>query len=52
MRLKIFLWGFFLMLQATSKSYGAMIGFRFISGMFEAVADPCFGTLVLQIIVI
>lgn len=38
----IFLWGVFLMAQAGSKTYGAMLGLRFVSGMFEAVADPCF----------
>jgi len=30
------------MAQAGAQSYGAMMGLRFISGMFEAVADPCF----------
>lgn len=29
------------MAQAGSKSYEAMLAFRFVSGMFEAVADPC-----------
>ncbi|KAK4688568.1 MFS transporter, ACS family, allantoate permease, partial [Tremellales sp. Uapishka_1] len=40
--LNIFLWGVFLMAQAGSKTYGAMVGLRFVSGMFEAVADPAF----------
>ncbi|ORY34305.1 major facilitator superfamily domain-containing protein [Naematelia encephala] len=40
--INIFLWGVFLMVQASSKDYGDMMAFRFISGMFEAVADPCF----------
>lgn len=30
------------MAQASSQSYGAMLGLRFVSGMFEAVADPAF----------
>lgn len=30
------------MAQAGSNSYEAMLGLRFVSGMFEAVADPCF----------
>ncbi|ODN94344.1 hypothetical protein L198_05201 [Cryptococcus wingfieldii CBS 7118] len=38
----IFLWGVFLMVQGVSKDYGDMVAFRFVSGMFEAVADPCF----------
>ncbi|KAK1922842.1 major facilitator superfamily domain-containing protein [Papiliotrema laurentii] len=38
----IFFWGVFLMAQAGSQSYEAMLAFRFVSGMFEAVADPCF----------
>ncbi|WRT64798.1 uncharacterized protein IL334_001732 [Kwoniella shivajii] len=40
--INIFLWGVFLMVQASSKDYGDMVAFRFVSGMFEAVADPCF----------
>lgn len=43
--LKIFLWGIFLMAQGASQNYGDMVGLRFVSGMFEAVADPCFGKL-------
>lgn len=42
---KIFLWGVFLMAQGASQNYGDMVGLRFVSGMFEAVADPCFGEL-------
>lgn len=38
--INIFLWGVFLMAQAGAQSYGAMMGLRFVSGMFEAVADP------------
>lgn len=30
------------MAQAASQTYGHMVALRFISGMFEAVADPCF----------
>lgn len=41
--MKIFLWGVFLMAQGASQNYGDMVGLRFVSGMFEAVADPCFG---------
>jgi hypothetical protein len=41
--INIFLWGVFLMAQAGSTTYGHMLGFRFVSGMFEAVADPAFG---------
>jgi hypothetical protein len=37
------LWGIFLMAQGASKNYGDMVALRFVSGMFEAVADPCFG---------
>lgn len=33
------------MAQGASQNYGDMVGLRFISGMFEAVADPCFGEL-------
>lgn len=33
------------MAQAGSTSYEAMLAFRFVSGMFEAVADPAFGKL-------
>ncbi|RSH89200.1 hypothetical protein EHS25_002312 [Saitozyma podzolica] len=40
--INIFLWGVFLMAQAGSRHYGDMMAFRFVSGMFEAVADPCF----------
>ncbi|WWC59270.1 uncharacterized protein I303_101820 [Kwoniella dejecticola CBS 10117] len=40
--INIALWGVFLMVQASSKDYGDMVAFRFVSGMFEAVADPCF----------
>ncbi|WVW78471.1 hypothetical protein I302_100425 [Kwoniella bestiolae CBS 10118] len=40
--INIFLWGVFLMVQASSKDNGDMVAFRFVSGMFEAVADPCF----------
>jgi hypothetical protein len=41
--INIGLWGIFLMAQAGSNSYEAMLAFRFVSGMFEAVADPAFG---------
>ncbi|OWT36696.1 hypothetical protein J008_05545 [Cryptococcus neoformans] len=41
----IFLWGVFLMAQGASQNYGDMVGLRFVSGMFEAVADPCFVAL-------
>jgi MFS family permease len=40
--INIFLWGIFLMAQAGAKDYGTMVALRFVSGMFEAVADPCF----------
>lgn len=30
------------MAQAGANSYGALLGLRFVSGMFEAVADPAF----------
>lgn len=33
------------MAQAGSQSYGAMLALRFVSGMFEAVADPAFVAL-------
>ncbi|WVQ83358.1 hypothetical protein IAT38_005497 [Cryptococcus sp. DSM 104549] len=40
--INIFLWGVFLMAQGASQSYDHMMALRFVSGMFEAVADPCF----------
>jgi hypothetical protein len=39
--INIFFWGVFLMAQAASQTYEAMLALRFVSGMFEAVADPC-----------
>lgn len=30
------------MAQAGSQNYGTMVALRFVSGMFEAVADPAF----------
>ncbi|RSH80120.1 hypothetical protein EHS25_007322 [Saitozyma podzolica] len=43
--INIMLWGIFLMAQGASKNYGDMVALRFVSGMFEAVADPCFVTM-------
>ncbi|KAH8920612.1 MFS general substrate transporter [Atractiella rhizophila] len=38
----IFLWGLLLMCQAASKNFADMMVLRFLSGAFEAAADPCF----------
>ncbi|SMR54054.1 unnamed protein product [Zymoseptoria tritici ST99CH_3D1] len=38
----IFLWGFFLMLQAVSHNFATLAALRAISGAAEAVADPAF----------
>lgn len=43
MSVNIFFWGVFLMAQAGAQNYEALLALRFVSGMFEAVADPCFG---------
>ncbi|KAI1076082.1 putative MFS allantoate transporter [Whalleya microplaca] len=38
----IFLWGFFLMLQAATKTFGQLLALRFLAGAAEACADPSF----------
>ena len=38
----IFMWGFFLMLQATAKSFAALGALRALAGAAEAVSDPSF----------
>ncbi|KAI3317743.1 putative MFS allantoate transporter [Xylariaceae sp. AK1471] len=38
----IFLWGFFLMLQAAAKNFGQLLALRFLAGAAEACADPSF----------
>ncbi|KAI2628176.1 putative MFS allantoate transporter [Xylaria nigripes] len=38
----IFLWGFFLMLQAAAKSFAHLLVLRFLAGAAEACADPSF----------
>ncbi|KAI3331192.1 putative MFS allantoate transporter [Ustulina deusta] len=38
----IFLWGFFLMLQAAAKNFGQLLAFRFLAGAAEACSDPSF----------
>ncbi|KAJ2998935.1 hypothetical protein NUW58_g164 [Xylaria curta] len=38
----IFLWGFFLMLQAAAKNFGQLLVLRFLAGAAEACADPSF----------
>ncbi|KAI8626408.1 putative MFS allantoate transporter [Xylariaceae sp. FL1651] len=38
----IFLWGFFLMLQAAAKTFGQLLALRFLAGAAEACADPSF----------
>ncbi|KAI0198170.1 putative MFS allantoate transporter [Astrocystis sublimbata] len=38
----IFLWGFFLMLQAAGKNFGQLLALRFLAGAAEACADPSF----------
>lgn len=38
----IFLWGFFLMLQAAAKNFSALAALRALSGAAEACADPAF----------
>ncbi|KAI1823506.1 putative MFS allantoate transporter [Xylaria intraflava] len=38
----IFLWGFFLMLQAAAKSFAQLLVLRFLAGAAEACSDPSF----------
>ncbi|KAI0152690.1 putative MFS allantoate transporter [Xylariaceae sp. FL1272] len=38
----IFLWGFFLMLQAAATNFGSLLALRFLAGAAEACADPSF----------
>ncbi|KAI0407297.1 putative MFS allantoate transporter [Xylaria palmicola] len=38
----IFLWGFFLMLQAAAKTFGQLLALRFLAGAAEACSDPSF----------
>ncbi|KAJ8119203.1 hypothetical protein ONZ43_g3804 [Nemania bipapillata] len=38
----IFFWGFFLMLQAATKSFGQLLALRFLAGAAEACSDPSF----------
>ncbi|KAI0965332.1 putative MFS allantoate transporter [Xylaria arbuscula] len=38
----IFFWGFFLMLQATAKTFGQLLALRFLAGAAEACSDPSF----------
>ncbi|KAH9884054.1 putative MFS allantoate transporter [Xylariomycetidae sp. FL2044] len=38
----IFLWGFFLMLQAAAKNFGQLLALRFLAGAAEACSDPSF----------
>ncbi|KAI1504731.1 putative MFS allantoate transporter [Biscogniauxia marginata] len=38
----IFLWGFFLMLQAAAKNFAQLLVLRFLAGAAEACADPSF----------
>lgn len=40
--LNIFLWGIFLMCQASAKSFTVLAVLRVLSGAFEAIADPAF----------
>lgn len=36
------MWGALLMIQASSKSFTALLVLRILSGAFEAIADPAF----------
>lgn len=38
----IFLWGFFLMLQAAAQNFGQLLALRFLAGAAEACSDPSF----------
>lgn len=40
--INVTLWGVFLAFQAATQTFQAELALRFVSGMFEAVADPCF----------
>lgn len=40
--LDIFMWGFFLMLQAAAKSFSGLAALRALAGAAEAVSDPSF----------
>jgi MFS family permease len=40
--INIFVWGAFLMLQATSRNFQTLVALRVISGAVEACADPAF----------
>jgi hypothetical protein len=38
----IFLWGFFLMLQAAVQNFAGLMALRFLAGAAEACSDPSF----------
>jgi MFS family permease len=40
--INVTLWGVFLAFQAATQTFQAELALRFVSGMFEAIADPCF----------